>query len=59
MEFWLIDMRVCVLCSVQHELEVRLYERGQLIALEPCQTAQEALRISHRWRTTPPTWPPF
>jgi hypothetical protein len=59
MEFWLIDTRVCVLCSVEHELEVRLYDRGQLVGLEPCSTAQEALRVSHKWRSAPPVWPPY
>ena len=59
MEFWLIDTRVCVLCSVDHALELRLYDRGKLVGLEPCQTAHEALAISHKWRKTPPRWPPF
>jgi hypothetical protein len=58
MEFWLIDTKVCVLCSVDRALEVRLYDRGKLVGLEPCQTAQEALAISSKWRTSPPRWPP-
>jgi len=59
MEFWLIETRVCVLCSVDQELEVRLYDRGKLVGLEPCQTPLEALAISKRWRSAPPIWPPI
>jgi len=59
MEFWLIDAKICILCSVDDALEVRLYHQGQLVGLEPCQTPEEAHAISNRWRTCPPLWPPF
>jgi hypothetical protein len=58
-EFWLVGAKRCVLCSVDHELEVRLYDRGLLVGLEPCRTSREGLDIAKRWRTKPPLWPPF
>jgi hypothetical protein len=59
MELWLLDTKLCVLCSVDDALEVRLYDHGKLVGLEPCRTAQDALAISNKWRATPPTWPPY
>jgi hypothetical protein len=58
-EFWLNDTKVCILACVEHMLEVRLYERGKLMGLHPCQSLQEALEISRTWRAHPPLWPPY
>ena len=58
-DFWAISDRRCVLFSVERELELRLYDRGGLIALEPCETAGDALDLARVWRETPPAWPPF
>jgi hypothetical protein len=58
-EFWMVGARKCVLCSVDRVLEVRLYDHGQLVGLQPCETSQEALDIANAWRDTPPVWPPY
>jgi hypothetical protein len=58
-EFWAIGGKRCVLFSVDHVLEVRLYERNELVALEPCESAGDALDIARAWRQSPPRWPPY
>ena len=59
MGFWLTSTERCVLFSVGHELELRLYCQDELVALEPCKTGAEALRIAERWRHRVPQWPPY
>jgi hypothetical protein len=39
--------------------ELRLYEKGRLIALEPCAKPERAFELSIVWRHSPPSWPPF
>ena len=58
-DFWKRDGRHCGLYCVGPGLEVRLYEHGKLIALQPCETRAQALEISEQWRESPPPWPPF
>jgi hypothetical protein len=59
MEFWLDSTRLCVLCTVDHSLEMRLYNKNKLVGLEPCRNGEEALDIVRRWRECPPHWPPY
>jgi hypothetical protein len=59
MDFWTVGDRYCLLVSVNHQLELRLYEKENLVGLQPCTTGMEALEISRHWRETPPLWPPF
>ena len=39
--------------------ELRLYEKGRLIALEPCATPERAFELSIVWRDNAPPWPAF
>jgi hypothetical protein len=59
MELWTVAHRRCVLCSVDHMLEVRLYDHGLLVALQLCKTSHDAVAVAREWRVTPPVWPPF
>jgi hypothetical protein len=58
-DFWTAGDLRCVLFSVDRSLELRLYDRDGLIALEPCDTAGDALDIARAWRENVPRWPPF
>ena len=58
-DFWMVETACCILCSVDHQLELRLYKDGKLIALQPCATPVEGLELARQWRTDPPRWPPF
>jgi hypothetical protein len=57
--FWSTDQRRCVLWFEDDVFELRLFERGKLIALEPCADPETALELSVRWRHDPPKWPPY
>ena len=59
MDFWYVGTTHCVLVSVDYGLELRLYDREDLVGLHPCRDAFEALTVSRQWRAEPPTWPPF
>jgi hypothetical protein len=56
-EFWTKDERRCVLCF-EDTLEIRLYEKGQLVAMWPCEKYERAFELSIVWRHHPPRWPP-
>ena len=57
--FWSTGTRRCVLVSVDHQLELRLYDRRNLVGLALCNTGREAMEIATLWQEHPPTWPPF
>jgi hypothetical protein len=56
--FWSTGDRWCVLWYEEHVFELRLYERGRLIALAPCPDPERAFELSVVWRHHPPPWPP-
>jgi hypothetical protein len=57
--FWSTGERWCVLWYEDDVFELRLYEKGRLIALEPCATPERAFELSIVWRDNAPPWPPF
>jgi hypothetical protein len=57
--FWCVANRRCVLVAVEGHLELRLYERQNLVGLEICQDVEHALVTSQQWYEHPPTWPPY
>jgi hypothetical protein len=57
-EFWTVGDRRCVLC-VEESPELRLYERGQLVAMQPCLLFERAFELAAMWRHHPPRWPPY
>ena len=59
MDFWRVDHRHCLLAFESGQLEVRLFDREQLVAMRPCETASEAMSVAREWRERPPAWPPF
>ena len=56
---WGTEVRRCVLWYEDDVLEVRLYDKGQLVALQPCETLEQVFDLSVLWRQHPPRWPPF
>jgi hypothetical protein len=57
--FWSTGERWCVLWYEDDVFELRLYERGRLIALEPYARPERAFELSIVWRDHPPPWPPY
>ena len=57
-KFWSLDTRRCVLWYEDEVFELRLYDKGKLVALVPCDTPERAFELSVVWRHHPPVWPP-
>jgi hypothetical protein len=58
--FWTKGECRCVLFQEGSDLELRVYERGRLVALRPCDSVQKAVELATVWYDYPPSdWPPY
>jgi hypothetical protein len=57
-EFWAVEDRRCVLCF-EDILELRLYEKGELVAMQPCMLFERAYELAAAWGHRLSKWPPF
>jgi hypothetical protein len=51
--------RRCLLCVEEDFFELRLYDRGKLVALWPCESIGQAFDLATIWADNPPQWPPY
>lgn len=59
-EYWSQFGCSCLLCRGEGQLELRLYQRGDLVALVPFDDPLDAFELAQEWRVRRPMWwPPF
>jgi len=56
--YWNTGTRWCALYYEDGILELRVYDRGRLVALWPCESTDMAFALALVWREAPPRWPP-